>query len=104
MKLVEKIKEMNKTADEQNVKNWQEHPRLNNWLVSIWAWIMIFGGTLVIALSLIGYLTKEMTVSQVVAAIAGSITIYIFGMWVLRYRRKIIKKAFLKNIVSTNFG
>jgi hypothetical protein len=95
--MLEKIKEMNRKMcekiDERNVKDWKKHPILNKWAILLLGGFMIVGATTAIILSLFGYITQEMSVPITVVLIGCCVLMYGEAMWILKYGKKIAKKA-----------
>lgn len=93
----ERYRKWSKEADDRNVKTWQKHPKLNKWITFLWVGSMIGGATVVIILSLSGYITQEISASITVVAIVCSVVIYGCATWASMYLTKIARKAFPKS-------
>ena len=85
----ERIRKFNKEADERNIKNWQKHPRLNLWIIFIYAICLSGFATIFLARALLGYIQYNPIV-----AICFSVMLYGIAIWFMIAANKMVKKAF----------
>jgi len=72
----EKIRKMEKEADERNIKSWQKHPRLNLWIIYIYATCLSGFATTLLARALLGYIQYNPIV-----ATCFSVMLYGMAIW-----------------------